>query len=66
MRIRYVTISKVGRRPNKEDAFRVLEMPEVDGWTGMVCRSVCSLGAIMIRPSWLLVNQFKRKSCFAS
>lgn len=34
MRIRYVTISKVGRRPNKEDAFRVLEMPEVDGWTG--------------------------------
>lgn len=37
MKITYSTISKTGKRPNNEDAFRVIEMPEENRWMGIVC-----------------------------
>lgn len=37
MKIRYATISKVGRRSNNEDAFSVWDSPNEDRWMGIVC-----------------------------
>ncbi len=37
MNIRYAALSKIGRRSNHEDAFRVYSAPEVSGWMGIVC-----------------------------
>ena len=37
MLIKHATISKTGKRHNNEDALRVLNHPEVEGWTGIAC-----------------------------
>lgn len=37
MTILYATISKTGRRPINEDAFRVSYIPEQNRWLGIVC-----------------------------
>ena len=35
MEIRYATISKTGRRRNNEDAYKVIDMPQNNQFTGI-------------------------------
>lgn len=37
MKIRHTTISKIGMRPQNEDAVLVSDIPEKDRWTGIIC-----------------------------
>lgn len=37
MKIRHATISKIGRRRNNEDAFKVIDLPENNRFMGIVC-----------------------------
>lgn len=37
MKITYATISKTGRRPDNQDSYNVIDMPEKDRWMGIVC-----------------------------
>ena len=37
MKIKYATISKIGRRYNNEDAFKVIDMPKSNRFLGIVC-----------------------------
>lgn len=37
MKICYATISKTGNRRNNEDALRIMDRPDCDRWTGVVC-----------------------------
>ena len=37
MKIRHATISKTGRRRNNEDAFKVIDLPEINRFMGIVC-----------------------------
>lgn len=37
MKVRYATISKIGRRNKNEDAFRVVDMPDAHRFMGLIC-----------------------------
>ncbi len=37
MRVRYATISKTGRKRHNEDHFKVIDLPESNRFTGIVC-----------------------------
>ena len=37
MRVRYATISKIGRRNKNEDVFRVIDTPDAHRFMGLVC-----------------------------
>lgn len=37
MKISYSTISKTGRRPNNEDAFMTIGLPQNECWMGIIC-----------------------------
>lgn len=37
MKISYATISKTGKRPNNEDAFMTIGLPQKECWMGIVC-----------------------------
>ena len=37
MKTIYATISKIGKRPQNEDAVLVSDIPEKERWTGIIC-----------------------------
>lgn len=62
MEIRYATISKTGRRHNNEDAYKVIDMPQNNQFTGIVCdgRVVIPLERLPVKRYAILYLTFGR------